>query len=539
MRVIGLDVGEKRIGVAKADSSTRIAIPVGFYAVDGSEWQKIARIANMNNTNFFVLGLPRSNEGNETKQSMYVRNFAKILIEKIPEARIKFQDESFTSVEAEERLKSRKRNYEKGEIDAEAASIILQDFLESFTVGNMIKETEVEEATPSGVTDTVKAAVTDAKDNVTNLTKKEADKVKLNTKKAKSKLKKVLGFVILPLFALIILGGIGGFFWAKSMLAPVDGNCVEETCEEVKFIVSDGESKSIIATNLEQNGLIKNAFVFKAYMQVFRSDVNLKSGNYLLNKGMSADDIIDRLAKGVDDENTFSFTILPGENIFDIKKKLIDLHYLEEDIDAALIADYDFDFLKDRPEGATIEGYLYGETHEFYNDVTVKEIFEKYLEGMGEVIAQNDLKTKYEARGLSLFEGITLASVVQKEAAASEQPTVAQVFLTRLANGIPLGSDVTVSYAIDKVDPDRQTYVDNQSALTIDSCYNTRQNGGLPCGPISNPSLSALLAVAEPSDTSYLYFLTGDDGMMYYSYTESEHIQNIYSHCQQLCNVSL
>ncbi len=539
MRVIGLDVGEKRIGVAKADSSTRIAVPVGFYVVDGSEWQKIARIANMNNTNFFVLGLPRSNEGNETKQSMYVRNFAKILIEKIPEARIKFQDESFTSVEAEERLKSRKRNYEKGEIDAEAASIILQDFLESFTVENMMKETELEETAPSGVADTVKAAVTDAKDNVTNLTKKEADKVKLNTKKAKSKLKKVLGFVILPLFALIILGGIGGFFWAKSMLAPVDGNCAEGTCEEVKFIVSDGESKSIIATNLEQNGLIKNAFVFKAYMQVFRSDVNLKSGNYLLNKGMSADDIIDRLAKGVDDENTFSFTILPGENIFDIKKKLIDLHYLEEDIDAALIADYDFDFLKDRPEGATIEGYLYGETHEFYNDVTVKEIFEKYLEGMGEIITQNDLKAKYEARGLSLFEGITLASVVQKEAAASEQPTVAQVFLTRLANGIPLGSDVTVSYAIDKVDPDRQTYVDNQSALTIDSCYNTRQNGGLPCGPISNPSLSALLAVAEPSDTSYLYFLTGDDGMMYYSYTESEHIQNIYSHCQQLCNVSL
>ena len=57
----------------------------------------------------------------------------------------------------------------------------------------------------------------------------------------------VLGFVILPLFALIILGGIGGFFWAKSMLAPVDGNCAEGTCEEVKFTVSDGESKSIIS----------------------------------------------------------------------------------------------------------------------------------------------------------------------------------------------------------------------------------------------------------------------------------------------------
>ena len=91
----------------------------------------------------------------------------------------------------------------------------------------------------------------------------------------------------------------------------------------------------------------------------------------------------------------------------------------------------------------------------------------------------------------------------------------------------------------DQVDPDRQTYADNQSALAVDSCYNTRRNAGLPCGPISNPGLSALLAVAEPADTSYLYFLTGDDGVMYYSYTEPEHIQNIQLHCQELCNVSL
>ena len=112
-------------------------------------------------------------------------------------------------------------------------------------------------------------------------------------------------------------------------------------------------------------------------------------------------------------------------------------------------------------------------------------------------------------------------------------------FLTRLSYGIPLGSDVTVSYALDKVDPERQIYTDNAAALQIDSCYNTRKNAGLPCGPISNPGLSALLAVANPSDTTYLYFLTGDDGMMYYSYTEYEHSRNIYDHCKVLCNVSL
>ena len=100
MRVIGLDVGEKRIGVAKADTNIRIATPVGFFNVDGTEWAMIDRIAKMNNTNFFVLGLPRSNEGNETKQSMFVRQFAKKLTEKIPNAKVRFQDESLTSASA-------------------------------------------------------------------------------------------------------------------------------------------------------------------------------------------------------------------------------------------------------------------------------------------------------------------------------------------------------------------------------------------------------------------------------------------------------
>ena len=128
MRILGLDVGEKRIGVAKADSDTRIAVPLTTIEVDGNEWQEIARLTSVHNTAFFVIGMPRSNEGNQTQQSLYVRNFAKILIEKLPGAKIRFQDESLTSVEAENRLKSRGKPYAKGDIDAEAASIILQDF---------------------------------------------------------------------------------------------------------------------------------------------------------------------------------------------------------------------------------------------------------------------------------------------------------------------------------------------------------------------------------------------------------------------------
>ena len=84
MRILGLDVGEKRIGVAKVDSDTKIAMPIGFILRDGSEWQEIARLTQTNNTNYLVIGLPRSNDGNETKQSVYVRNFAKVLMEKVP-----------------------------------------------------------------------------------------------------------------------------------------------------------------------------------------------------------------------------------------------------------------------------------------------------------------------------------------------------------------------------------------------------------------------------------------------------------------------
>ena len=475
MKILAFDVGEKRIGVARADSDTRIAVPVGFVDVNGSEWQEIARIAELNNTNFFVLGLPRSNEGNETKQSVYVRNFAKTLVAKIPEAKIRFQDESLTSVVAEERLKSRKKSYGKGEIDAEAASIILQDFLESFTQsvpGQSSANRKLRRA-PSSVSEEDSP---ERLQNIVNLAKKETDKVKLNTKKAKHKMKTATkiasGLTILVILALL---GVGGFMLYNK--------------------IKDDRAKARAEEYARQEAEMK-------------ADV-------------------------------FSFTILPGETIFDVKANLIKAGYSETEVEEALNAKYDYPFLQGRPEGATLEGYLFGETVEFYKTATAKEIIETFLKEMGKIIEENQLEQKYANRGLSLFEGITLASVVQKEASSPDQPTVAQVFLSRLEYGIPLGSDVTVSYALDIVDPDRQTYADNQAALGVDSCYNTRLYGGLPCGPISNPGLSALLAVAEPTDTSYLYFLTGDDGLMYYSYTEAEHIQNAASHCQDLCKISL
>ena len=467
MRILALDVGEKRIGVAKADSDTRIAVPVGYVTVDGSEWQEIAQIARLQGSLFFVVGLPRSNEGNETKQTMYVRNFVRNLTEKLPGARVRFQDESFTSVEAEERLKQRQKNYEKGDIDAEAAAIILQDFLENLKAENeraqrFIKNTES------------KSAVAEVRDIARERTKKEAAKVKLRTKKAKSK----AGGVIKAVIILVVLGALaGGAVWG------------------VNWYLDREEQK-------------------RAYAEYVAE-------------------------KEAEQAEVFNFMIRPGETIREIRESLIEVGYSAEEVDKALETEYDFDFLRGRPEGATLEGYLFGETHEFYVNASATEVIETFLRGMEEMIDTNNLEARYAEQGLSLYEGITLASVVQKESPTPEMSTVAQVFLSRLAYGIPLGSDVTVSYALDTIDPDRETYSDNQAALKVDSCYNTRVYAGLPCGPISNPGREALLAVAEPSDSTYLYFLTGDDGLMYYSYTEYEHNQNARLHCSKLCNVSL
>jgi putative Holliday junction resolvase len=127
-QLMALDVGEKRIGVALADSSIKIAIPFGFVEANGGELEALNEIIVTEKVDTLVVGLPRNASGEETAQSKYARDFAKQLELSVDE--VVFQDESLTSVEAERRLKSYGKPYGKGDIDTEAAVIILQDYLE-------------------------------------------------------------------------------------------------------------------------------------------------------------------------------------------------------------------------------------------------------------------------------------------------------------------------------------------------------------------------------------------------------------------------
>ncbi|MFZ2126180.1 MAG: Holliday junction resolvase RuvX [Candidatus Microsaccharimonas sp.] len=127
--LISLDVGEKRIGVAVADPTVRIAVPFQTIEVDGNEVEAIAETVIKENADTIIIGYPRNQMGESTAQTNYVENFAKQLEELAPT--IVFQDESLTSVMAEQQLKAHKKPYTKGDIDAQAAAIILQDYLET------------------------------------------------------------------------------------------------------------------------------------------------------------------------------------------------------------------------------------------------------------------------------------------------------------------------------------------------------------------------------------------------------------------------
>ena len=127
-QLLALDIGERRIGVAKGDTGVRLAVPLCTLVVDGTETERIARLLQDERADCLVIGYPRNQSGEPTAQTVYVETVAKGL-ERLG-VPIVYQDESLTSVIAEQRLQQRGKPYDKGMIHAEAAAIILQDYLE-------------------------------------------------------------------------------------------------------------------------------------------------------------------------------------------------------------------------------------------------------------------------------------------------------------------------------------------------------------------------------------------------------------------------
>lgn len=350
----------------------------------------------------------------------------------------------------------------------------------------------------------------------------------LHGHKTHAKSSKVWLYVILSVVAVVLVALGGGYLYYKQSLGPVK----PENQKLQQFSVSSGDTFISLAQQLKDQGLIKNANAFKLYVKLQKTS-QVKPGVYNLSQSMSAEDIINKVASG--DISEFNITMKPGENIFDVENTLKKAGYSDADIKTALTSDYSkYDFLKGRPNGASLEGMIFPETYRVATDYTAKNALERGISHMQEYITANNLEQKFKAQGLSLYQGIILASVVQREAPAQDMPAVARVFLNRMAKNMTLGSDVTAAYGVKVANHNAKTVVES---VTVDTPYNTRIHKGLPPTPISMPSVQALAAVANPSENNYLFFVTGDDGKTYFAETNDQHEKNTADHCDKLCKL--
>ncbi len=182
------------------------------------------------------------------------------------------------------------------------------------------------------------------------------------------------------------------------------------------------------------------------------------------------------------------------------------------------------------PENASLEGFLFPGSYTFRRDISASEMVLSMVSRFQEQVTP-EMRAGFEEHGLSLFQAVTLASIIQREAVvADEQPRMASVFLNRLAAGMKLDSDPTVQFALG-YDENHDTWWTNPLSaqdLEENSPYNTYIYAGLPPGPISNPGLSALDAVANPEETPYYYFRARCDGSHRHLFaaTYEEHLQN-------------
>lgn len=338
------------------------------------------------------------------------------------------------------------------------------------------------------------------------------------------KKKPLWGWILLAASIVLVIIAVSGFAWYKVNMSAVDTH----DTKGVAVNIESGSGPSSIAHALKAAGVIRNELVFDIYTRITGKRSTLQAGDYVFNKSQSVEEIVARLVNGPT-SNDITVTFKPGATVAENKEVLKKLGYGEAEIDAGFQTNFDHPIFEGKPQSADLEGYLYGETYRFTKGTSVRNIVLRFLDDFYEVVKQNNLISLYRQQGLSLYQGITLASIIQRESGGDDKAQIAQVFLLRLSKGIMLGSDVTYQYIADKLGVARDPGLDNR--------YNTRRYTGLPPGPIATPGKDALIAVAHPAAGDYLFFLSGDDGVTYFAHTDAEHTMNIHQHCQQKCQI--
>lgn len=313
--------------------------------------------------------------------------------------------------------------------------------------------------------------------------------------------------------------------WQEELTRPLDPQGAPR-----EFRIEAGEATMAVIERLHAQGLIASVDGFRAFVLYAGMDTSLQSGEHSLSPAMTPIEIAQKLQRASPTHVTF--VILPGWRMEEIAASLptSGLAITPQEFLAAAAQGDRLAGYTPTPPGASNEGFLAPGEYDLRRDATADQVIAAFITRTFQNL-NDELLHALQAQDLSLYQAITLASIVERESIQKdEMPLIASVYLNRLATGMKLDADPTVQYALGYNKKQKTWWTNPLSAedLGFDSPYNTYLYPGLPPGPIANPSLQALQAVAFPVQSDYFYFRSGCDGQGRHSFarTFEEHLQN-------------
>lgn len=331
-------------------------------------------------------------------------------------------------------------------------------------------------------------------------------------------MRKLVAIVLIVLVVLAIgVLAVASVLWGR-LREPYKGYAASEQFIEIP----QGATSNDIGRRLVEAGVVRDLLIFRVAMYATGRSRDLKAGEYRFSEAMSADQVVDKLARG--DVHARRITFPEGLTIVDMSKiyesrgfgRAAD--FLKAAAKAAPIDDLD-------PQAPDLEGYLYPETYAVPRGTPPQKLVALMVERFRAAYSE-DLQKRASEQGLTTRQVVTLASLIEKETAQEqERPIVAAVYRNRLKIGMGMQADPTIIYALQK----RGKYDGNirREDLALDSPYNTYKYSGLPPGPIASPRKASLEAAVAPAAVPYVYFVSRNDGTHVFATTLAEHNANV------------
>lgn len=316
------------------------------------------------------------------------------------------------------------------------------------------------------------------------------------------------------------MAGYGGYRTVQWMLAPLAAQAGLQPADHLRTVtIPEGATLRQVATLLEREHLIPSRWGFLLIGKWRSADRRLSAGEYAFHPGMRPAEILSEILSGR--VVLHSVTIPEGLTAAQIADLLQQKGLADGGEFMRLVRDREFIRTLDIEE-ASLEGYLFPETYRFARNAKAKDVIRALVSGFSQAFTP-ELRARAKDLNMSVHDAVTLASVIEKETGVdAERDLVAAVFHNRLRLRIPLQSDPTVIYGLERFDGNLR-----KQDLASASPYNTYRVVGLPPGPIANPGVKSIRAALYPAPAKYLYFVSRNDGTHIFSTSLPEHNQAV------------